>query len=221
MPNELDELSDRLFSAARRERPRDQARTRALASALASASEKPLRLRKVFAIVALAAGFGVLVAYANRRAPLATIDRESPAVPAHERVVNPPTPEPARETEPGPAPSAKAPDRPTSSARPAASLSAELELLESARAALAEGANQRALELVERYHSTLQGKHLRAEAALLRIQALAATGRKDEAARLARVFVEENAGSPLVDRARSYAAETSSENLEESTGRTP
>ena len=221
MPNELDDLSVRLFAAARRERPSEQVRARARVSALASARARPLRLGKAFAVGALAAGFAVLVAYATRPAPLARIDREKPALATHERVVNAPAPEPVRETAKVPAPSATTPDRPVSKPRPAASLSAELELLESARGALAAGENQRALELVDRYHHTLEGKHLRAEAALLRIQALAATGRKDEAARLARAFVEENPGSPLVNRAHSYVGETRPEKLEDSTGRTP
>ena len=221
MPKELDDFSERLFAAARRERPTGQVRARALALSLASARARPLRLRRVFAVAALAAGFAMVFAYASRRTPLAMIDREELAASSPESVVTPPAPEPVRETAKAPVPSATMPDRSAIRPRPAASLSAELELLEAARAALAVGDNQRALALIDRYHHTLQGKHLRAEAALLHIQALAATGRKDEAARFARLFVEENPGSPLVDRARSYVGETKPEELEDSIGRTP
>ena len=221
MPDDLDELSHRLFAAARRERPNARVRSRALAAALASSREKSLPLGKIFAVTALAAGVVVLAANAQPSEPLASIDRETPSAITPARVVRAPTPEPSRETAKAPAPSAVTSSRPASTPRAAASLSEELELLESVRVALAAGENQRALELVDRYHHTLRGKHLRAEAALLNIQALAATGRRDEAARLARAFVEENPGSPLVDRARSYVGATSTENLRENTGRTP
>ena len=43
------------------------------------------------------------------------------------------------------------------------------------------------------------------EAAILRIEALATSGRRAEAERLAREFLKNNPGSPLVDRARSFA----------------
>jgi len=58
---------------------------------------------------------------------------------------------------------------------------------------------------------TLVGK-LRAEATLLRIQALARAGNAQAASTLAQRFVEQNPDSPLVDRARSFIQEGSGGN---------
>ena len=48
---------------------------------------------------------------------------------------------------------------------------------------------------------------LGAEASLLRIEALAASGRRDEAARLARKFAVDHPNSPLIDRALAFVRE--------------
>lgn len=58
-----------------------------------------------------------------------------------------------------------------------------------------------ALAVLDRY-GTLGGTDLSDEAALLRIEALAAQGRGAEAAEQARRFTEEHPDSPLAERAR-------------------
>lgn len=85
------------------------------------------------------------------------------------------------------------------------SLDEEVTTLESARAALASGDTKKALELLAGYQNVLHGTRLAAEATLLKIEALADSGRKSEAANLARRFIDANRGNPLVDRARRFA----------------
>ncbi|HEX2678407.1 MAG TPA: hypothetical protein VHM19_17265 [Polyangiales bacterium] len=86
-----------------------------------------------------------------------------------------------------------------------ATLAAEVAALERARKALAEADASAALRALDDYDHVLQGTQLRAEAALLRIEALAKHGEGARAAELARSFEERFPGSPLADRARSFA----------------
>jgi hypothetical protein len=85
------------------------------------------------------------------------------------------------------------------------SLDDEVTTLENARAALASGDTKKALELLASYQNVLHGTRLTAEATLLKIEALANSGRKTEAAEMARRFIDANRGNPLVDRARRFA----------------
>jgi hypothetical protein len=91
--------------------------------------------------------------------------------------------------------------------RAAAPLSAQIELLERARARLRAGDGAGALEAVDRYDSELYGTSLNDEAALLRIEALSATGRRSEASALAHGFVAAHPDSPLAERAQRFAIE--------------
>jgi hypothetical protein len=95
-----------------------------------------------------------------------------------------------------------APDGPRGAPKRPPSLGAEVELLERARAALANNDPRRALRELDAYAKTLRGTRLRDEATLLRIDALARSGQHDAAQALARRFVDQHPDSPLADRAR-------------------
>lgn len=86
----------------------------------------------------------------------------------------------------------------------AATLGEELGLLMKAQNALRAGDAQGALSLLDGYTRELGGSALSAEATLLRMEALAALGRSEQARALAERFVRENPNSPLVDRAQSF-----------------
>jgi hypothetical protein len=97
-------------------------------------------------------------------------------------------------------------NRPQPSRAPASAvgLEQELELLDRARAELASGNTTQALKLLNRYQALPHNKSMGSEATLLRIQALARSGRSADAARLATDFVNANPDSPLADRARRF-----------------
>jgi hypothetical protein len=76
----------------------------------------------------------------------------------------------------------------------------QIALVDAARAALAAGAADRALELLRQYQTKYPAGSFRPEAGALRIEALAALGRSAEARALAERFVAEHRGSPLADR---------------------
>jgi hypothetical protein len=84
------------------------------------------------------------------------------------------------------------------------SLRAELQLLESARSSLRAGDSQRALALLEQRAQARTGHALDAEATLLQIEALSATGKQGAASDLAVRFVRDNPNSALTDRAKSF-----------------
>ncbi len=84
------------------------------------------------------------------------------------------------------------------------SLSDELSALKVASSALSAGDPKAALTALDRYDRVLKGQKLRAEATLLRLEALSRAGQAPAASQLAQRFVEQNPGSPLVDRARSF-----------------
>ena len=97
----------------------------------------------------------------------------------------------------------KAPQKPRlQTQRPPATLTEEVAALDAARSALSAGDPKRALAQLDRYDSQLHGARLRAEALLLRSEALAADGRKAAAAALAREFLATYPNSTLADRAR-------------------
>jgi hypothetical protein len=85
-----------------------------------------------------------------------------------------------------------------------ATLADELDSLKIAQQALSASDLPAALEALDRYDRVLKGQKLRAEATLLRIEALSRSGQRNAAAGLARRFAEQNPTSPLVDRARSF-----------------
>jgi len=77
-------------------------------------------------------------------------------------------------------------------------------MLQEARALLRAGSPAEALRVLDRYTRGARGSSLASEASLLRIEALAGSGRREEASSQALDFVEQNPNSPLVDRARSF-----------------
>ncbi|HTV18765.1 MAG TPA: hypothetical protein VMG12_08845 [Polyangiaceae bacterium] len=93
----------------------------------------------------------------------------------------------------------------TSPDAPRLTLGQQLEKLKTARAALRDDDPQRALQLLDAYRAQPGGADMAAEASLLRIEALAASGQHDAAAQAARQFASDYPNSPLIDRALSYA----------------
>jgi hypothetical protein len=85
-----------------------------------------------------------------------------------------------------------------------ASLTDELGTLKLASNALNAGDARAALAALDQYDHVLKGTKMRAEATLLRIEALARVGETGAGSALAERFVAQNPESPLVDRARSF-----------------
>jgi hypothetical protein len=86
-------------------------------------------------------------------------------------------------------------------------LRAELMALDAARAALAAGNGQGALSLLDAYDRGNPRGLLKLEAEVLRIDALAKSGRPDAARRRARAFLARYPNSVLASRVRGYTAE--------------
>ncbi len=82
----------------------------------------------------------------------------------------------------------------------------EIALVDAARTALEGGAPARALVLLQRYATTYPDGTFRPEVTVLRIEALAATGRRDEARAQARAFVARHPDGPLSERMARLAA---------------
>jgi outer membrane protein assembly factor BamD (BamD/ComL family) len=77
--------------------------------------------------------------------------------------------------------------------------------MQRARSALARGDTTAALAELDNFARGPGWRRLAVEASLLRIEALARAGRRDEARNLAKRFVEQHPNNPLVDRARTFA----------------
>jgi hypothetical protein len=91
---------------------------------------------------------------------------------------------------------------------PAPKLAPEIVLLDLTRKALAEGYGVRALTLLRDYDARFPDGALRSEATMLRIEALVAIGRRDEAARLGHGVIDRDPDGPYVARIRSLLGET-------------
>jgi hypothetical protein len=204
----LDQLSARLFEALREEPTPKGAERRALERARRA---WPARgSRRVTQLLLLAAAFAIAVGFAaSRRGAQSSISAEPP-VPSRRDTGNHAPAQPPPVQTPGSAPveaPSAAPPKPKSVAsvpRPASpSLDDELTSLKAAESALSAGDARTALELLDRYDAA-KGQRMRAEATLLRIEALSRAGEPAAASALAKAFVAGNPGSPLVDRARSY-----------------
>jgi hypothetical protein len=111
---------------------------------------------------------------------------------------------PASGASPGPA-ATPSDAIPPPTAVPRATFAEQLALLKRARASLRSGRGQDALSLLDSRRESLRGGDLEAEARLLRIEALAATGRSAEARIEARRFIGDYPNSPLVNRASGFA----------------
>jgi outer membrane protein assembly factor BamD (BamD/ComL family) len=79
-------------------------------------------------------------------------------------------------------------------------LSEQIALIDSARAAVASGAGERALGLLRQYRDKYPAGSFRPEAFALQVEALVKAGRNAEARALAERFVAEHAGTPLAKR---------------------
>ena len=229
---ELHALGRELFAAARTEGPeavaRDRVRSAVLqaydrqdevddadegdefhqepgGTATARGRDKRVWLLPAAAVVLAVAAGWVLMTVSAR-------DHDRSIAPVQERVTDVPKrgPEPARSTPVvppekrlAPRPPVNSTPKPTSSAQSPPTLSDEVGMLDRARSELREKGPQRALELLDDYDRRA-GSHLRDEATLLRIEALARSGREDEASKLAERFIASKPSSTLADRARGY-----------------
>jgi hypothetical protein len=217
-PDPIDQLAARLFESARREVIPHAAEQRALQAARLAVSENT-RANRAFsarrgwlaaaACVAIAASTILLLrtqeASLGIRAEPSTLARAQP----ERRAVPQPAPSEAVPAVPSLAltakPAASAAPMPVHSAP--ASLSDELGALKLASNALSAGDPKAALAALDHYDRVLKGRKLRAEATLLRVEALSRAGQVQSASALAQSFVDQNPGSPLVDRARSFVVQ--------------
>lgn len=85
-------------------------------------------------------------------------------------------------------------------------MKAELGLLEQARTSLNGGSPQGALQVLARYGERYPRGSMRLEAQVLKVEALAASGRTQEAARLADRLLLRNPKSVVASRLRRFAS---------------
>ncbi len=205
----LDAFEDALFRAARRERTQSAALERTAKAVVASYRQQ--RSRRAWltlgSAVALAASAVLILRSgphpedieAERLAPKQSFSRVAAA--------------PAASGQSGPTLAASVEASDDAGATPlrsglapsvaATTLEEERAMLEHARSELNIGNSTSALTLLDQYDK-VSGGHLSAEATLLRIQALSASGRTSLAAKLAQRFVDSDPNSPLAYRARGY-----------------
>jgi hypothetical protein len=214
----IDDVAEELFAAARRERPEDRVRARAKQLALsartginAAEARQPIAYAPVIAVAVALAVLAVVAAGAlrTREAPepiVVTPEVVDPRAPARDE-----TPAARRTAEPleviqDEPRMVEKPAQPQSKSapRPQPSLAEEIALLDQARSALTAHESARVIALIDQYKK-LGGTRMRAEAALLHIEALAQSGQRARAAQLAQRFVKEHAGNPLAERARTLA----------------
>jgi hypothetical protein len=209
-PDRLDQLGARLFKAARDEPLPAGAMARALSVARAEQgrhanakrSGRSVKLALWGSAAALAAGITI---FAGHRAHTDPISAEPPSLSTHATPLSPASVR-ALSATPTAAVATPAPNlAPPASARSASvSLSDELGALKLASRALESGDTHAALSALDRYDRVLKGTKMRAEATLLRIEALSKAGQTAASSTLAKQFVAQNPESPHVDRARSF-----------------
>lgn len=212
----IDDVADELFAAARREQPEDRVRVRA--KQLALSSRAGIKAAEARGLASYAPMIGVAVAIAvlafiaagalrtpEAPEPIAVtpeiVEHQHRATPAARRTADPPV---VVQDEPLPAEKPVQPQS-KSAPRPKPSLAEEIALLDQARSALSAHESARVIALIDQYQRVLGGTRMRAEAELLRIEAVAQSGQRARAAQLALRFVEEHAGNPLAERARTLA----------------
>jgi TolA-binding protein len=89
------------------------------------------------------------------------------------------------------------------------SLTAELTALEGARRALLSHDYSQSLRLLDDYTHRFPKRKLASEATVLRIEALAARGDRDAAARIGRDFLQNHPNGPYAQRVRSVIGDSS------------
>jgi hypothetical protein len=225
----LQSLETRLFDAARSEVLPQGVEERVVLAARKrrETARTPLWTERAAVWLLLAAAVLSAAAFVLRRKdPNVAITAE----PSHRGQVEAPPPSPPAEpasaavhSEPPREAAPVAPSRPsvsqlphpTPSAQPA-TLADELAALKRAESALSSGDATSALAELDHYDRVLRGKQMRAEATLLRMEALSQAGRAAAAEALAERFVRDNPESPLVDRARTFLSKKSIEPTERS-----
>lgn len=205
------ERAERLFQAGRQEHPGRQLRERLLAIDLEPEQRRWWTTPRRFAVgsVAVALTTATLLLWPTRheRPRLAAepaTERSIAAVTPRvfEAELTPDLPQRAAPVVPAELPKSE----PSPPVRPAATLPVELDSLRRVRTALSAGDSSAALDELDRYEREIRGTQLRAEAALLRIEAMSQRGERAAASRLAADFVERHPHSPLVDRARTFVS---------------
>jgi TolA-binding protein len=163
------------------------------------------------------AGYGVASSSsAAHAASLSPVQAKTASVPAAPPVVDvndlPVAPAPSVTS--APARAATVATAAIDTARPPgrAPLTLELAILDRARAALASGDATRALSALDEHAARFPRGTLSAEAAVLRIEAVARTGDTDTARRLAHAFLADHAASPYAARVSTWLATDLSNN---------
>jgi hypothetical protein len=110
----------------------------------------------------------------------------------------------ARSDESHVTPASDAPSSPAETPLPNRALTAEVMALESARARLAQGDADGTLGLLDQYSASYPSGRLKPEADVLRIDALAKSGRSAAARKLAESFLQHYPNSVLAARARGH-----------------
>jgi TolA-binding protein len=165
----------------------------------------------------LLAGLGVAVgvgAYAlTAPSPLTPVAHPAPvatpAAPAPPPMAVPDEPTPEEGAESARAEASAATARKTGAPRKAIDplLGEEIELFDAARTAARNGQAGQALLLLDEYAKSFPSGRFSLEAAALRIESLAATGKHAQARTLAQRFIARHPKSLLVERVRPHAAE--------------
>lgn len=214
-----EDLGQRLFRAARSERPRSDLEHRILERAEAGPPElaraAPSRARwlvagSLAAAAALAAGTTLLLkSPPQSHTPAIAAERFVPVAPHEPQVTK--RPEPIEVAPTAPTGSSALPEAERSAPAPKSAapraLPEQLRLLKRARAALRSGQAARSLEVLDEYQRRPNRVDMSAEATLLRIEALASLGQRARAGVLAEEFVKAHPSSPLADRARSFTSD--------------
>ncbi len=206
--------AESLLAAARRECPEAAVKERALGEMQALSRRRAARNRQLVMVAPMllaAASVGAL--WWLQRAPESPssgiVAEPIPPLPSARPSPSPPTPTLAAPSTPVPRIVPSAPPRsvPRHPSRPPPTLTEEVESLERVQAALDAKDPEQALRHLDRYR--LAGStRLRAEAQLLRIEALTQSGETEKASQLAQEFVASHPGNPLVDRARAFVRAT-------------
>ena len=213
-PDSIDQLGARLFEAARREPLPETAVERAIAAARreqvepGAGSHMSRRTAATLWLAAAALAAGAVFFVRSGGEATSRISAEPSSSMTRNRAPQPPS---HSSQVADAAPSATANENPIPSAAPLSppvhsapvSLTDELGVLKLASSALGAGDARAALAALDQY-DRMKGQKMRAEATLLKIEALSRAGQPEAASSLAKRFVEQNPGSPLVDRARTF-----------------
>lgn len=207
----LDELALELFAKARQDAP-SEATARRISAALEQQRNRPQGIKAAVAVAIAISAMAAGTMFLSRGEHDGVTISMDPAKSHSAHLSLPPAPSVASTATPiasSHAPRTHARDAGGATRVAPPTLSDELASLKRARSSLSGGEPAATLAELDRYDRTLHGKALRSEATVLRIEALSRLGQRDRAAALARQFVEKNPNDPLVDRARSFATQSS------------